>query len=698
MPSTSTARPVSYRRALRSVLALCVAALLLVALWLGSRAYHVYQGIQKITNQPVPHSTFGPRATPLPFNSNKRINFLILGSDNDRKKEAAKPDTQSMIVVTLDPKHHRVDLLSIPRDFYVPIRGHGKDKIMLAFKYGAANGGRLQGAELALETVERAFRIRIDHYVWIGLDGFISVINTFGGVTLDIKHPVLDDFYPDDLSSVNPYVYRRIFIPAGWQHMTGDHALQYVRSRHGDLIGDLSREGRQQQVLLELHRRVNALDVLLNIESLVSELQGKVMTDLTLPQIYDLNQTARHIGPQDIHQVVLQYPRYAHFSTAITPAGEQSILIPNWSRIRPLIKQMFAEIPRNHIPPNLSQAHPRVAPTATPTLRPGPSPTITSQPRETPTAAAAPTPVPSATPPTLTRLPGHLVVVQGHDIVEINPDHSTHRLATLPGATMLSPSPDGRTIALTQFLENSSDLWTLDVHTGHLHRLTYSINPVDVHNDLWSAWPTWTKDGKTLLFSTDRGKLPIPPSESRKVDLAVWSLSNPGGHLAQLTQPQPGSGGDTEPTVRPGTSQFVYVRWDYLKPSYQPYSQLELKNLATSGIWNLTPMGGRVLQPQWNRRGTKLVYIRRAPNGQDQIVVAALQQARGVPQLGPRTFIAGGRVAQPAFSPDGRWISYLRASVSGLDLYIEPVGGGEGVKVDEAGSGFDGSNRPVWLP
>ncbi len=698
MPSTSTARPVSYRRVLRSVLALCVAALLLVALWLGSRTYHVYQDIQKITNQVVPRSTFEPRATPAPFDGSKRINFLILGSDNDRKKEAAKPDTQSMIVVTLDPKHHRVDLLSIPRDFYVPIRGHGKDKIMLAFKYGAANGGRLQGAELALETVERAFHIRIDHYVWIGLDGFISVINTFGGVTLDIKHPVLDDFYPDDLSNVNPYVYRRIFISAGWQHMTGDHALQYVRSRHGDLIGDLSREGRQQQVLLELRRRVNALDVLLNIESLVSELQGKVMTDLTLPQIYDLDQMARHIGPQDIHQVVLQYPQYARFSTAITPAGEQSILIPNWSRIRPLIKQMFAQIPPDHPSPNPTQARPRVSPTVTPTPRPAPSPTTTSRPKETPTAAATPTAVPSATPPTLARLPGHLVVVQGRDIVEINPDHSTHRLATLPGATMLSPSPDGRTVALAQFLENSSDVWTLDVRTGHLRRLTYGINPVDVHNDLWSAWPTWMKDGKTLLFSTDRAKLPIPPSESRKVDLAVWSLPIGGVPLAQLTEPQPGSGGDTEPTVRPGTSQFAYVRWDYLKPSYQPYSQLELKDTATSGIWNLTPMGGRVLQPQWNRQGTKLVYIRRAPNGQDQIVVAALQKARGGPQLGPRTFIAGGRVAQPAFSPDGRWISYLRAGVSGFDLYIEPVGGGEAVKVDEAGSGFDGSNRPGWLP
>jgi len=698
VPSTSTARPVSFRHPLRSVLALSVAALLLVAFWFGLRFYHVYQSIQKITNQAVPHSTFEPIATPPAFDSNKRINFLILGSDNDRKKEAAKPDTQSMIVVTLDPKHHRVDILSIPRDFYVPIRGHGKDKIMLAFKYGAAHGGRINGVQLALETVESAFQIRIDHYVWIGLDGFISVINTFGGVTLDIKHPVLDDFYPDDLSSVNPYVYRRIFIPAGWQHMAGDRALQYVRSRHGDLIGDLSREGRQQQVLLELHQRINALDVLLNIESLVSELQGKVMTDLTLPQIYDLSQMARHIGPQDIHQVVLQYPQYARLSTAITPVGEQSILIPNWSRIRPLIKQMFAEIPQEHIPPDLNQGRPRVAPTSTPTPRPAPSPTTTSRPGETPTAAATPTPVPSATPPTPARLPGHLIVVQGRDIVEINPDHSTHRLATLPGATMLSPSPDGRSIALAQFLENSSDLWTLDVRRGHLRRLTYSINPLDVHNDLWSAWPTWMRDGKTLLFSTDRAKLPILPSESRPVDLAVWSLPIGGLPLAQLTQPQPGSGGDTEPAVRPGSSQFAYVRWDYLKPSYQPYSQLELKDTATSGIWNLTPAGGRVLQPQWNRQGTELVYIRRASNGQDQIVVAALRQARGGPQLGPRTFIAVGRVAQPAFSPDGRWISYLRASTSGFDLYIEPVGGGEAVKVDEAGSGFDGSNRPVWLP
>jgi polyisoprenyl-teichoic acid--peptidoglycan teichoic acid transferase len=71
------------------------------------------------------------------------------------------------------------------------------------------------------------------------------VIDTVGGVDIDVLHPVLDDTYPSDTTNPNnPYSYERIYIPPGPQHLDGKTALEYVRSRHGGLLEDVGRAAR----------------------------------------------------------------------------------------------------------------------------------------------------------------------------------------------------------------------------------------------------------------------------------------------------------------------------------------------------------------------------------------------------------------------------------------------------------------------
>src|SRR5437588_12927806 len=175
------------RRSLRRVVLGVLAFVLGTLVWVGYEAYSVYNDV-KATYHVEPRITAEPKATPVSnFFGNHRINFLVLGSDNDRKAEEKHPLTQSMIVVSVDPVHDKVNLPPIPRDFWVPIPGHGMGKIDLAAKYG--------WVPLARATVERLFHINIDYYAWVGLNGFSSVINDFGGITLDVTHPILDDFY-----------------------------------------------------------------------------------------------------------------------------------------------------------------------------------------------------------------------------------------------------------------------------------------------------------------------------------------------------------------------------------------------------------------------------------------------------------------------------------------------------------------------
>src|SRR5260370_16777533 len=104
------------------------------------------------------------------------------------------------------------------------------------------------GVRLAWHSIGKDYGIPIDLFAWIGLDGFSSVINTLGGLDIDVTHPLLDDNYPDDTGpgthASNPYAVKRLYRAPGPQHLTGDQALEYVRSRHPHLVGDIGRTHR----------------------------------------------------------------------------------------------------------------------------------------------------------------------------------------------------------------------------------------------------------------------------------------------------------------------------------------------------------------------------------------------------------------------------------------------------------------------
>jgi LCP family protein required for cell wall assembly len=267
-----------------------------------------------------------------PLLPDRRFNVLLLGSDNDLKFTADAVLTQSMILVSVDPKTHDVAMISIPRDFWVPITNYGYQKIDVAYEVG--------GIALARSTVEKLFGVKIDYYAWVGLNGLVQVIDTLGGVDVTVQHPILDEEYPDDLNSTDPYAFFRLYIPAGPQHLDGTTALQYVRSRHGDLQSDFGRSARQQQVLLALKTRFQSGSSLGRVPRLVTDLQGSVKTDLSLPALLQLASLARGVSPENIHQQVLAAPEFASLGTS--PDGSQEVVFPNWSAIRPVIARLLA--------------------------------------------------------------------------------------------------------------------------------------------------------------------------------------------------------------------------------------------------------------------------------------------------------------------------------------------------------------------
>ena len=134
-------------------------------------------------------------------------------------------------------------LISLPRDSYVPIPGHGSDKINAAYAYG--------GPRLLAETVQNVTGLRIDHYMTIGFGGFVRVVDAIGGVRLCLKAPLVDRA-------------AGLHLHKGCQTLDGAEALGFVRSRHNFTTQDLQRIQNQRVFLRALLRKLTSTGVILN--------------------------------------------------------------------------------------------------------------------------------------------------------------------------------------------------------------------------------------------------------------------------------------------------------------------------------------------------------------------------------------------------------------------------------------------------
>jgi LCP family protein required for cell wall assembly len=283
---------------------------------------------------PTPSGSGAADGQGQPQSTGGAFTVLLMGSDNDAKFDSGSLLTQSMILTRVDPAAKTVTMLSIPRDFDVPIWSNGQNlgyaKIMTAFSRG--------GPQAAEETVSQNFGVHIDNYVWIGLQGLVKLIDMVGGVDVVTTNPVMDDYYPNDINTGNAYSYKRVAVFPGAQHMNGLQAMDYVRSRHSDPNGDLGRSARQQQVLVALKAKARAINPA-DIPDLVSSFNGELKTDMDLGRVAQLLPQARKIQNSSINQVVL----LGLYSDG-QDASQGAVLIPNMPAVRAKIHQYFPAV------------------------------------------------------------------------------------------------------------------------------------------------------------------------------------------------------------------------------------------------------------------------------------------------------------------------------------------------------------------
>jgi LCP family protein required for cell wall assembly len=224
-----------------------VASLVIVLCSGGAVAAAILLQVHKIVHPPTPPHTPPPQA-PIDVKTEEvkpggPRTLLVLGSDRRSKRSAdAKigfvPRSDTILLVRLDPKRHRVAVLSIPRDLAVTIPGHGEGmKINQAYDFG--------GAKLTTETVKLLFETAtgkenfpINGVIDVNFNGFQRAVNYVHGVYVDVDHRY---YIPPNTGT------SEIDLEPGYQKLVGSDALAYVRFRHND--SDIFRAARQQDFL-----------------------------------------------------------------------------------------------------------------------------------------------------------------------------------------------------------------------------------------------------------------------------------------------------------------------------------------------------------------------------------------------------------------------------------------------------------------
>ncbi len=279
------------------------------------------------TQTPTATATHLPRVTPA---TGERVTALLLGLDRRVNEEPHGPNrTDVFQLVTYDPATGQAAVVGFPRDLWVPIPGVGNNRINTAYVWGnSSTGNYINGLELAKQTVESNFRVKIDFVIAVDFQTFIDVIDDLGGIQLDI---------PAELDGYNlsaPVVGHNVRIRAGRQVGTGEYVLAYSRARPG-AEGDLGRLKRASQTLASIFDKARSLPAGEAAAIFLKHLPN-VETTLDPADWPRLMQLASGV---DLTKV--QFYSVGNFVTPFTTEDGAAVLQPNYGAIDAMLDEAF---------------------------------------------------------------------------------------------------------------------------------------------------------------------------------------------------------------------------------------------------------------------------------------------------------------------------------------------------------------------
>lgn len=236
-----------------------IAVLVIIGIALGAYVYQGKKALDSIDNNQTSVSQ--------KINEGKPISVLLLGADTGADGRVDRGNSDTMMIVSLNPKTNSSVMYSIPRDTMAEMVGAGKNKKDVQKINAAYNIGK---AKMAKNTVGELLGINVDYSVAINMAALKKTVDFVDGVTVTTPIKVSFD---------------GITIPKGTHHLNGKQALSYVRMRYEDPRGDYGRQLRQQQVLKAVVKKLQQPQYLVKLPSLITTLGPDINTDLTDKQM-----------------------------------------------------------------------------------------------------------------------------------------------------------------------------------------------------------------------------------------------------------------------------------------------------------------------------------------------------------------------------------------------------------------------------
>lgn len=245
-----------------SVLAIAVTSATVWAAFAYKDANATFAAISKHTDRKS-----SKRTTTVSLEDRDPITIALFGIDTGGLGRTEQGRSDTMMIVTLNPKEKKTTVVSLDRDIYTKIVGYDSyDKLNHAYAFG--------GVKMALDSIEYLLDVPIDHYVSINLQGLTDLIDAVGGIEVNNKI----DFTLDG-----------VHVPEGKQHLDGTSGLAYARMRKQDPEGDIGRQRRQREVVSKIVHKVLGLDGISKYKEILKAVQDNCTTNLTWDQLLDIS-------------------------------------------------------------------------------------------------------------------------------------------------------------------------------------------------------------------------------------------------------------------------------------------------------------------------------------------------------------------------------------------------------------------------
>jgi len=244
----------------------------IIALIIGGFALSVYFNLTSTLKgmyKPIDRELSDMREEVVVLDKQDPFSVLVLGVD---EREGDKGRSDTMIVLAVNPKLKTTKMISIPRDTYTEIVGHGtSDKLNHAYAFG--------GIQMSMDSVENLLDIPIDYVTEVNMEGFQTIVDAVGGV--QVSNPF--DFTQDSFHYAT-----------GEITLSGEEALSYVRMRKEDPNGDFGRQERQKQVIKGVLHEGTSMTSLLNYRTVFNSLGDNVKTNMTFEEMVDVQKNYRN--------------------------------------------------------------------------------------------------------------------------------------------------------------------------------------------------------------------------------------------------------------------------------------------------------------------------------------------------------------------------------------------------------------------